>query len=136
MQAHMKKKPTKHILICSLGSLICGFFTWHMINQTRPMTIALKVPLCFYETSIDQKIDAPETICITLKGPRNELARIDFSTLALHIDARSIQNEHPLTLTTAHLFLPEQIKLLHYEPAPLHVRTYSSLKSDISTAIS
>lgn len=76
------------------------------------------VPVCFYNTSENSEITAPEQITITLQAPRAVLATINKDTLAIHIDAQKLKaGKNPLYIGTDNLFLPETIKLVHYNPA-------------------
>lgn len=110
--------------------------TWYLLNQFIPISVTTTVPLCFYQTEINQKIDAPEMVTITLTAMRSEMRKIDFSVLAAHIDVREVKNECPFKLAARNLFLPSSIKLLHYEPAPLKIQVHHALKSDITTSLS
>lgn len=103
-------------------SLISALTFWYFFSGIHPTTISLAIPVCFYDTSAQQQIDAPDQVTIVLAGKRNTLRSITYSELALHIDAQQLHTgKQALTLSNAQLFLPESIKLVHYTPSPLIV---------------
>lgn len=120
MPLEQKKRSAGSLIVCGIFSLISGFFVWQLINQSRPIDVSVAVPLCFYQVPADRCVQAPEKVTVTLRALRHELACIDFSVLALHVDACTVRNERPLKLKASHLFLPPGVKLVHYEPAPLY----------------
>lgn len=112
-------------LTLKIMSLLLGYSFWVMISQTLPVTISLPVPLSFYNVAPDIKINAPETITITLRGKRAHLNHIDYGTIAFHIDGTTLQEgKNYIPLKAEQLFLPESINLLDYNPSPLMIHTY------------
>jgi len=92
---------------------------WSLFNQMHPTMLTVTVPLCFYgEQKKNTKITAPETVKITLSGKRNDLANLDLTTLAAHVDTTALSSgPHNLTLTREHLFVPPSCNLVHYKPS-------------------
>jgi hypothetical protein len=92
---------------------------WALLNQMHPTLLNVTVPLCFYgEQKKGTSLMAPETLKITLSGKRNDLAHLDLSTLAAHVDASSlVSGPNNLVLTREHLFVPPSCNLVHYKPS-------------------
>lgn len=113
--------PNANFLI-KIASLLLGFGFWSLFNQMHPSHITTSVPLCFYGPKTTDVMCAPETVCITIAGKRNDLARLDLSTLAAHIDTATLNpGPNAITLTQAHLFLPTSCNLLHCTPSNIFV---------------
>ena len=84
--------------------------------------MSIDVPVCFYNTEELLRIQAPESIRVTLAGLRSDLVALDISSLAAHLDATKLnQKSSKLIIESHHLFLPGPIKLVHYSPAPVPI---------------
>ena len=108
-------------IILKSSALIISFFLWSQLTRLHNHSITVTVPVCFYG---DQEpyitYHAPETVTLTLQGKKKDLAPLDSSLLAVHIDGTTL---HPgtngIVLSTKNLFLPETIAVVHYNPLPL-----------------
>jgi YbbR domain-containing protein len=113
-----KNTPLK---VCSF---ILGYTFWSVFSNMQTITQELTVPLCCYQLPEQFSFHAPETINITLSGKKNQLASINKTDLAVHIDAHDLSvGTHPIAVTAETLFLPESIKLVHYSPVPVIITT-------------
>jgi hypothetical protein len=112
-------------LFCSnaLLKIIClvlGYSFWYIASFDQTITIHINVPLCFTATAENYRIDAPETIAITLCGKRSDMYALEKESLAAHIDINNlVPGNHGIMLTEHHLFLPKSITLVHYKPSNL-----------------
>lgn len=110
-------------LLHKSSALILGFLLWSQLTMLHQHTVTMTVPLCFYgaETSAFS-LEAPETVTITLRGKKRDLATLDRTLLAAHIDASRLKEENNgLILSNKDLFLPDSISLVYYYPLPLMV---------------
>ena len=115
-----KTLANKHSL--RINSILIGFLLWSILGSMHSTTITVQVPLCFYDGQQNTVTltDAPEFITITLKGARSDLRAIDFNNLAVHVDTENFKkNKNGIILTNKNLFLPKQVKLVHYSPMNL-----------------
>lgn len=105
-------------------SFILGYTLWSICSGMHTITQEITVPLCCYQVPESIDFDAPETVHIILSGKKNQLANINQQDLAIHIDAHDLSvGDNPIAVTAATLFLPESIKLVHYSPAPIVIKT-------------
>jgi hypothetical protein len=67
-------------------------------------------------------LHAPENIDVTFKGKRADIYALDKEALAAHINiSKLLPGTHGISLTKQHLFLPENITLVHYKPSNLTI---------------
>lgn len=105
-------------------SLILGYTFWSIVSGMHTITQEFVVPLCCYNVPETVDFYAPETMHITLSGKKNQLNALNYQDLAIHIDAHNvIVGNNPIIITAERLFLPESIKLVHYSPAPVIIKT-------------
>ena len=110
-------------LVLKINALIIAIGVWFFLNQTHSMIFYCNVPLCFYNQSENQSIDSPETIQICLKGHKNDFYRLSLDNLALHYDSSYLHDGvNTLVINDSNLFLPQEIKLLHYSPSNIVVK--------------
>ena len=130
---YLKNSLTHNAIIKTVSFIIaCGI--WHALSQSYTIDTWLTVPLCFYSAHPDQQtgkqITAPEQIAIHLTGKRELLRTINLETLAVHINSDALHDgPNPINIQSAHLFLPETIKLLHYSPANIIITINSKQDS-------
>jgi len=107
-------------------SVVIAYSFWTLLNQMHPTVLTVSVPLCFYnEQKSHDSIVAPETLKITLSGRRSDLACIDLSTLAAHVDSATLKaGPNALDLTHEHLFVPPSCKLVHYTPSNILISVH------------
>jgi hypothetical protein len=124
MSLHIRSNLATNKLVQKISAFIIGFFCWSHLNILQHHTITCTIPLCFYNQEyLDEhklSLEAPETITITLRGKKGDLARIDYSALATHINAAQLhKGKNGIFLTSKDLFLPDTISVIHYSPLPL-----------------
>lgn len=107
-------------------SFILAYSFWSLLNQMHPTLLTVTVPLCFYgEQKATTKITAPETVKITLSGKRDDLANLDLTSLAAHVDATTLASgPNNLVLTREHLFVPPSCNLVHYKPSNILISVH------------
>lgn len=111
-------------------SLILAFGFWSLLNQMHPTLLTVTVPLCFYGEQKTVSITAPETIKVTLSAKRADLANLDLTTLAAHVDAPTLKpGPNNLILTSEHLFVPPSCNLVHYKPSNILVLVQEETKT-------
>lgn len=119
---HLIKKLLITHLPLKIISLILAFGLWASLNKSQMISRSFTVPVCFFNTTHRLSIHAPETISITLKGPRDIMRMLGAERLAVHINSGDLSSgETPIALTGSHLLLPESVKLVHYSPLPVIV---------------
>lgn len=108
-------------------SFMAGICFWYFLSNLRTIEIEYSVPLTLYGTKVDMyNLDTDENITVRLRGYKNDLYGIDFNNLAFHINADTLQNgENHIILTEQDLFLPHTIKLVHYSPSNIVVKSKS-----------
>lgn len=103
-------------------SLFLGYSFWYIATYDQTVMFQLNVPLCFAASADNCALQAPENIQITLKGKRTDMYALDKSSLAAHINIdKLLPGKHGILLTEQHLFLPNNISLVHYKPANLTI---------------
>lgn len=106
-------------LMHKIGALVLGVTLWSILSHTHEETVTVTVPLCFFNTE-NVHIAAPENVTVTLKGLRRDLHTIDYTTLAVHLDAQKLpQGKSSILLRNKDLFLQKKIKLVSYYPINL-----------------
>lgn len=109
-------------IILKFSALIIGIGLWSLISASHETTLELTVPLCFYNVSDNYTIEAPENIKITLKGTRTRLKILAAEPPVVLLNAGKLKNDATkIILTSDELYLPPDIKLVHYHPLPLIV---------------
>ena len=99
---------------------ILGYAFWSLASNCYTTQRWIEVPLCFYNTSSNITIKAPETISIALSGSRIAVANLDTSALAVHIDSRAMApGNHVLNINDEHILLPRTLTLAHWSPSNL-----------------
>lgn len=101
-----------------LISLLLGYTFWYIFGNSHTSTAWITIPLCFYNVPEAQTIRAPETISVKVAGKRSDLRSLDPEQLAIHINAEKLKlGRNLISITDEALFLPESIKLVHYNPS-------------------
>lgn len=112
----MLKKLIGSSSIIKITSVIIGFCFWFILSDFRPIEIAYTVPISFYNDE-QYTIEAPETITVQLKGYKTDLYAADLTSLTAMIDLKQLhEGTNHIILTEENLFLPSEIKLVHYSP--------------------
>lgn len=108
----------------ALYSVIIGFSFWYFLTSFRPIEITLAVPLSFYGQDIEtHSFISNELISVTLKGLKSDFYNMQFRNLAIYINSETLKlGENALALNPKDLFLPDEIKLLHYKPSNIVIQ--------------
>jgi len=103
-------------------SLVLGYSFWYIASYDQTIMLNLNVPLCFAGAVDGYNLHAPEHIDVTFKGKRADIYALDKEALAAHINiSKLLPGTHGILLTKQHLFLPENITLVHYKPSNLTI---------------
>lgn len=101
-----------------LLSLIIGYHVWVIVGSYLPTYHWLEVPLCFYNTTPETTWTAPESIRVLLAGQRATLRNLDTTSLAIHIDTRTLASDHNrLMLSDYELLLPPHVHVVDWAPS-------------------
>ena len=118
----MIKQITLHHNFIKCIAVIIGYSIWAILAQQQAITVHVKLPICFYQTSQDYELQAPEYVQIALSGYRKDLSLYDPEENALHINASNYPiGTHEIKLDKQNLFLPNNIKLVQLKPASIKV---------------
>ncbi len=110
---HLKKLFLKCCALLFGYSLWLGFTEHHKIQKT------ISVPLTFFNVLDDIKIEAPETVQLSLYGTRRALANAHYKA-SIHCNAAQYtQEKQILTLHNQQIFLPKNVRLLHCIPSTI-----------------
>ena len=106
-----------------INACVIGYGVWIIFSQHHIITSTMQVPLCFYKTTDNYKIIAPDTIKLTISAPRKILQKFDAYNSAIHLDASKLDlgNNHVM-LIKENLFLPDEINLINLMPSHLQIQ--------------
>lgn len=91
------------------AALILGFLFWSIMSDSFIATRWVTVPVCFYNIK-RETLKAPETILVELRGKRAHLKHLDSTSIAVHIDAQTLNTGvNTLQVDTRALLLPPSI---------------------------
>ena len=114
-------------LFLKVSSLILGFGLWSIMNDLFTQSKWFTIPVCFYNTE-SHHIKAPETVTLELTGKRAHLKRISSDTLAVHVDAKSLQQgDNLLRITHDLLLLPQTLAVTTVIPQSVIVHLQSGV---------
>ncbi len=103
-------------------ALAIGILIWQMVSAFHYTSITLSIPLCLFNTQTQTKYCVPKQVQVTLYGPKAELRTVDFSNLAVHLNAEEHANSHTkIRITSRNLLLPSSIRVLRFSPTNLMV---------------
>lgn len=112
-----QSKRSSRTVPLKIISLILGYTFWYILSSSHTSTAWINIPLCFYNIPEQKSVNAPEGLSVKIAGKRSELRMLDLDELAIHIDAEQLRDgRNVLAITPETIFLPEQIKLVHYSP--------------------
>ncbi|MBP7854836.1 hypothetical protein KAZ82_02735 [Candidatus Babeliales bacterium] len=111
------------------SAIFIAYLIWYFIASFQWITYSFDIPVCFYQTH-NHFIQAPETIRITITGPRKYMPYLNKKSLAYNIDLSSYQSgEHQIILEESNLFLPEPLKLIELYPTIITITIDESANS-------
>lgn len=122
MNAQLKSILINNSLLKILA-LIFGYVFWLILAQHQSLKITQKIPLSFYNTQNELKINVPENVEINLLGKRHDLQKIDLAGLGVHLDLSHITQagNYQVPVDTNQIFLPNNVKLLYYTPVMINL---------------
>lgn len=119
-----------HPHFIKISSVFIGYMLWAFMAQFQWTTTIQTVPLCFYQDnsqSVQKTIIAPDSIMITIVGPRKEMYQFNPTESAVHIDVSQYSDgNHVIQLSKENLFLPDNLKLVHLVPAHISIKISSN----------
>lgn len=117
---HIATKIMASSHVHKVSALLIGIAFWSIVSALHEQRIIATVPLYVYRNG-SIILSQPHTVTVTIQGKREDLSAINVKALAAHIDERDIIANKGVVLTSRNLFLPKQVKLLHYTPTNLMV---------------
>lgn len=118
------KRVSSWVIACGMG-----YACWSSVASMHYYTIEKSIPICFYNVPSGCQIDAPASIKVTLQGTRFRIKQCEQDErVACHINVQALGvGTHYIEPTSDRLFLPEQIKLVHYTQQPIVINVHKSL---------
>lgn len=111
-----------------LLSLVIGYHIWIIVSTHVPAYRWLEVPVCFYHTTPETTWEAPESILVQLAGKRTYLCNLDTTSLAIHIDTRTLTSDHNrLILSNYELLLPSHLHVVDWKPSNIIITKQHAL---------
>lgn len=106
-----------------INACLIGYGLWILFSQHQIITTRVQAPVCFYQTSDDTTIIAPDTIDLIITASKKTLQRFDAYNSAIHLDASNFRsgNNHIL-LQKENLFLPDEINLVSLIPSSIQIQ--------------
>jgi len=106
-----------------INACLIGYGLWVLMSQYQIITTTAHIPVCFYNTSMQQSIKAPDSVEIVISAKKKSLSFFDMNNSALHIDASNLQDGHnDFFIDKENLFLPDEINLLNLNPSHLQIQ--------------
>lgn len=120
----MKNKRVLYLIkrTAFIGAVLSGYIMWLALSSYTIVTHSFNCPIYVYNpyNTFDH---IPESISVTLRGPRRILKEYLHHRPVIHIDASVLEAEHDIihyALTNENLFLPQELSMVHYASVPLH----------------
>lgn len=106
-----------------INACLIGYGLWIIFSQNQIITSKIQAPLCFFKTSENSTIIAPDSIDLIVTASKKTLQRFDVYNSAIHLDASNFQegNNHIL-LQKENLFLPDEINLVSLIPSSIQIQ--------------
>ena len=106
-----------------INACFIGYGLWILFSQHQIVSSKMQAPVCFYKTTDNFNIIAPDTIDIIVSGSKKSLCRFDAYNSAIHIDASNFQpGNNLILLQKENLFLPDEINLVNLIPSSLQIK--------------
>ena len=100
-------------LSLSIVALLCSYGLWNTLSRSSKIIATIPAAIYFYNTS-HEKIQAPESINITVYGKRSELKNMLYTT-GVHIDAQYLKSGTQNVMLTQSMFdIPKDTILVNY----------------------
>lgn len=111
----------QHPHITKIFSLVLAYSIWFCVAQHQVISQTYQAPVYFYDTE-HKNIQAPESIQITLQGPRKELYNFKTHHASFHLDGAKLnQGQQEIILSRENLFLPDSLKLVDLVPSHISI---------------
>ena len=118
----IKKQITNNLMLKGIAGML-GVLCWLKYSHDTPVHCWIRLPVSFYNTSEDQKINAPEQIHAHIRGKRTDLYLLDASKCAIHLDAQHLAaGINKVHITPGDICLPEAVTMVNYSPLPVSVK--------------
>lgn len=109
--------PISKNLLLKLSSLLLGYALWYALSCNTICTRTLTIPVYCYNQTEQHQTESPESIDVTLRAARSFMRLVDDSSLAAHVDVRTLgKGTNYITLSHKELLLPQEISVSHYTP--------------------
>ena len=106
-----------------INACLIGYGLWILFSQHQIITSRVQAPLCFYKTSDNSTIIAPDTIDLIITASKKSLRRFDAYNSAIHLDASNFQEgNNYILLQKENLFLPDEINLVSLIPSSIQIQ--------------
>ncbi len=106
-----------HNSVLKIISFVLGFTFWFSLSRSYITTSTYTVPVAVYGLASNYNLNAPESVQVTLRGRRADLAALHPQHVAVHVDGSQLHvGNNNLIISNATLFLPEHINVLSYIP--------------------
>ncbi|BDC34287.1 hypothetical protein Noda2021_02450 [Candidatus Dependentiae bacterium Noda2021] len=113
----IKLKTLVNQLTLKIAALALGYIVWSVFCCQQVIEISVNVPVCFYNLNDNFQLECAEKLTLALKGRRNDLAAVEYDTLAVHIDGADLrQGPNHIYPSEKNLFLPSTIRISHIQP--------------------
>lgn len=100
-----------------------GVAVWYIATEHRVYEKKIAVPVCFYNLRDEVKLNAPESVTITVAGTRRKLLALKPEDCSLHLDAEMF--EKPLTckaINSVDFFVPESVRVVHCNQSYVEIK--------------
>ncbi len=125
---HTRYKNLTNNIPRKVLSLVIGYHIWIIVGTHVPAYRWLEVPVCFYHTTPEATWKAPESILVQLAGKRTSLCNLDTTSLAIHIDTRTLTSDHNrLILSNYELLLPSHLHVVDWKPSNIIITKQHAL---------
>ncbi len=105
-------------------ALIIGILLWQMVSVFHNTSITLSLPIYLFNKEENRTYTAPEKVEVTISGTKNDLKTIDFSSLAIHLDAKKYADVYKnIIIVPRHLLLPPKIRITRVQPSNIVITT-------------
>lgn len=135
MKHSIKINTFTNNLSLKIIAVILGYTFWAIISTRQTTERWIEVPLCFFSVPDTLRIEAPEAVNIAFSGSRIDLANLDITQLAIHIDSRDLTpGNQNISLSEEQLLLPSCVKITHWSPSNLIIMVEEKRSNNERTA--
>ncbi len=110
-------------IFLKVNSFIIAFLLWSTLCNMITIKKWIEIPLVFFNTDNNIKINAPKKITIQIAG-KKEIVDNASNNISVNIDAKLLSlGDNPYILTSENLYFPPSINLIDYIPRTLIINT-------------